>query len=91
MLPPDLRNRARADDNGEVSWHVSDAPSVLSCLEEAGRVVLGLDVRDYDEGGSFLEVPWSVYNGADPSQARAAALVALDREEMPGEWVLITW
>jgi hypothetical protein len=44
-------------------------PSVLSELADAGRVVLGLDVRDYNEDGSFREVAWSVYEGADPTGA----------------------
>ncbi len=64
---------------------------MLNELAMAGRVVLGLDVRDYDDSGAFLEVAWSVYEGADPVEAREAALQSLAREELPGEWVLITW
>lgn len=91
VLSDNLRKHAGVDPNGEVSWHVRDAPAVLSELAEAGRVVLGVDVRDYDDDGSFLEVAWSVYEGADPVEAREAALRALARDELPGDWVLITW
>lgn len=91
VLSDELRSRARVEANGEVAWHVRDAPAVLTELAEAGRVSLGLDVRDYDGDGSFLEVPWSAYEGADPVEARDAALRALARAELPGDWVLITW
>lgn len=86
VLSDELRSQARVDPNGEVSWHVRDAPAVLSELGEAGRVVLGLDMRDYDDDGTFLEIAWSVYNGADPVEAREAALEALERGGLPGEW-----
>ncbi len=79
------------DSNGEASWHLRDAPAVLGELAEAGRVVLGLDMRDYNEHGAFVEVAWSIYNGADPVEARDAALTALQREDLPGAWALITW
>ena len=91
VLPAELQTRARADENGEVSWHVDDAASVLGELADAGRVVLGLDVREYDEDGSFLEVAWSVYEGTDPIAARDAALGALSRGGLPGDWILFTW
>jgi hypothetical protein len=91
ILSTELQSRARIADNGEVSWHVRAAPAVLGELAQAGRVVLGLDVRDYDEDGTFLEVAWSVYEGEDPSAARDAALHALARDGLPGEWVLVTW
>jgi hypothetical protein len=91
VLSDELRSLARVDPNGEVSWHVRDAPTVLAELAEAGRVVLGLDMRDYDDDGTFLEIAWSVYTGADPVEAREAALGALARDELPGYWALITW
>ena len=91
VLSDELRSRARVDGNGEVAWHVQDAPAVLTELAEAGRVSLGLDLRDYDGDGALFEVPWSVYDGADPVEARDAALRALARAELPGDWVLITW
>ena len=91
VLSDDVRSQARLDLNGEVSWHVRDAPAALSELAEAGRVVLGLDVRDYDDDGTFVETAWSVYPGMDPVEAREAALEALTRDELPGNWALITW
>jgi hypothetical protein len=91
VLSDELRSQAGVDPNGEVSWHVRDTPAVLTELAEAGRVVLGLDIRNYDDDGTFLEVAWSVYNGTDPVDARDAALGALEREELPGDWALITW
>jgi hypothetical protein len=91
VLSDELRSRARVDPNGEVSWHVRDAPAVLSELAEAGRVTLGIDMRDYDADGSFLEIAWSIYDGADPVEARETALRALARDELPGERTLITW
>ena len=87
----ELRSKARVDANGEVSWHVRDAPAVLGELAEAGRVVLGLDMRDYNDEETFLEIAWGVYDGADPAEAREAALGALARDELPGDWALITW
>ena len=63
VLSEELQSKARIDANGEVSWHVQDAEAVLSELAAAGRVVLGIDMRDYDEDGSFLEIAWSVYEG----------------------------
>jgi hypothetical protein len=91
FLPGELQARARRDDNGEVSWHVSDASSVLRELASAGRVVLGLDARNYGPDGSVVEVAWSSYEGTDPEEAREAALAALARQDLPGDWVLITW
>lgn len=91
VLSDGLRSRARVYSNGEVAWHVQDAPAVLTELADAGRVSLGLDLRDYCEDGAFVEVAWSVYEGADPVEARDAALRALARAELPGDWVLITW
>jgi hypothetical protein len=68
-----------------------DAPAALSELAESGRVVLGVDMRDHDDDGTFIEVAWSVYIGADPGEAREAALRAPARDALPGEWALITW
>ena len=90
VLSNECRSQARVHSNGEVSWHVRDAPAVLSELAEAGRVVLGLDMRDYDDG-SFLEIAWSAYNGSGLVEARDAALGSLARDEIPGDWALITW
>lgn len=91
VLSPALLPSARRDDNGEVSWHLRDAPSVLEELARNGRVVPGLDVRRYDKDSAFSEVAWSVYDGTDPDEARRAALPSLAVEDVPGDWVLITW
>ena len=90
VLSDELGSQARIDANGEVSWHLRDAPAVVTQLAEAGRVVLGLDIRHYDDG-AFVEIAWSVYHGADPVEAREVALQALARDELPGDWTLITW
>lgn len=93
VLSKESRSKARVDPNGEVSWHVRDAPAVLNELANAGRVVLGIDVRDYDDDGNFFEIAWSAYGSpeADPHRAHMAALQALRREDLPGDWILITW
>jgi hypothetical protein len=91
ILPVELQERARRDANGEVSWHVSDAASVIAGLADEGRVVLGLDIRRYDGDGSFFEDAWSTYDADDPYEARDAALAALFRDDLPGDWVLVTW
>ena len=91
VLSDELRSRARVDPNGEVAWRLQDAPAVLTELAEAGRVTLGLDLRDYDDNGSFFEIPWSVYEGVDPVEALDVALRALARAGISGDWALITW
>lgn len=90
ILAADLQSEARPDGN-EVSWHISRAPAVIEALAKEGRKVLGLDIRDYYADGTFIEVPWSVYNGSDVRAARNHALEALSHGDLPGEWVLITW
>ena len=58
---------------------------MLDELAQVGRIVLGLDVRDYDEDGTFREVAWNVYEGADPNEAHHVALQAVTRERLPGK------
>lgn len=91
FLPSDLQSGARCDANGEVSWHVSQASDVIRALAEAGRKVLGLDVRNYETDDAFTEVAWTSYSGCDVRQARDYALNALSSGDLPGEWVLVTW
>jgi hypothetical protein len=91
VLSEDLQRRARSNINGEVSWSAEDMPQVLGELSIAGRVVLGLDVRDYDDHGSFTEVAWRAYEGSDAAEARDRALTALESKPLPGRWVLVTW
>lgn len=90
-LPASLRRSARVELNGEIRWPVADAADAVRALAEAGRVVVGLDIRNYDDSGRFIEVPWSDYDDSDPEAARAAALDALQRGDLPGDWVLVTW
>lgn len=91
-LPLPLRLSARVDANGEVAWPRTDAAAAVNALADAGRVVLGLDLRTYDADG-VMEIPWSASGWGDPERARQAALAALAREDMPTdvEWVLVTW
>lgn len=91
FLPPDLQSGARYAPNGEVSWPASQAAAVIEALAGTGRLVLGLDIRDYQADGRFIEVAWSSYDGSDVQDARDLALEALSRGNLPGEWVLITW
>jgi hypothetical protein len=60
-------------------------------LAQSGRLVLGLDLRSYNDDGSFYEIAWSSFDGTDVMAARDSALLALRRADLPGDWVLITW
>lgn len=93
-LPAPVRDAARVLDNGEVMWPVGDAELAIEALAAAGRVVLGTDVRDYQRDGSFFETPWSSFepDGVDDAALGCrAALDALRRGPLPGDWVLVTW
>lgn len=91
-LPAALRDAARLDGR-EVAWHIKDAPAAIESLTGLGRIVFGLDLRGYEEDGTFFEAPWSSYDGSDPRESRDAALGALTREDRAlfGDWVLVTW
>ncbi|MCP2048982.1 UNVERIFIED_ORG: hypothetical protein J3D58_003054 [Paenarthrobacter nicotinovorans] len=91
FLHPDLQNGALRDPNGEVSWPAPQASAVIEALADSGRLVLGLDVRDYQSDGTFIELPWWSYTGSDVQEARASAVAVLGHGDLPGEWVLITW
>jgi hypothetical protein len=91
FLTEDLQRGARCDPNGEVSRPISQAPAAIEALAGSGRLVLGLDIRDYQSDGTFIDVPWSSYAGPDVEEARGFALSALSRGDLPGDWVLITW
>jgi hypothetical protein len=91
VLQSRIQASARVDANGEVSWPVNHAPEVIETLAENGRLVLGLDLRRYDDDGSFYEYAWSSFDGQNVMAARDAALLALRRDDLPGDWVLITW
>lgn len=72
-------------------WPLHRATAAVNALADAGQRVIGLDVRLYDDGGGFFEVAWFVYDGHSVEAARAAALAALERPDLPGDWVLVTW
>jgi len=105
LLPGDVRARARIDPNGEVSWPISEASHAISCLADAGFVILGLDVRWYDDQGHIHENAWSALSNADYDQGLAsgkAALIELGRDQALqalareriwefGNWILVTW
>jgi hypothetical protein len=90
-LPEAVRASARVEPNGEVAWSRADAGAAIGALADAGRVVLGLDVRTYGDDGSVFEVPWSDHSGSGVEEARIAALAALQRDDVPGDWVVVTW
>lgn len=91
FLQPDLQSGARCDPNGEVSWPASQASAVIEALAGSGRLILGLDIRDYQSDGTFIEVPWWSYTGSDVQEACSIALAVLSHGDLPGEWVLVTW
>ncbi|MFC8040228.1 hypothetical protein ACFUOZ_12810 [Paenarthrobacter sp. NPDC057355] len=91
FLTEDLQRGARCDPNGEVSWPISQATAAIEGLAGSGRLVLGLDIRDYQNDGTFIEVPWASYTGSDVEEARAFAVSVLSQDDLPGDWVLITW
>ncbi len=93
-LPAEVQASARVLDNGEVMWPADYAGSAIDALAEGGFIVLGLDVRDYHDDGRFVECPWSDFRPTgrdDAARDRQAALDALGRSPLPGQWVLVTW
>jgi hypothetical protein len=83
------------DPNGEVCWALSHVTIALDALARADRVVLGLDVRDYSDDGTFLENALSVFEPTgspnDPENAREQAQSALLRPDLPGDVIVVTW
>jgi hypothetical protein len=78
-LPPEVQATARFNDNGEVEWPLPEARAAVDALAGAGHFVLGLDLREYDDEGRFVETAWSVTNAESLVDARDDALAALDR------------
>lgn len=94
LQAPEIAAAASVLDNGEVSWPVSEAEAAINALADAGLVILGLDMREYDNDGRFFERPVSAYEPAgsnDVEPARQAALEALQRGRDLGNAVLINW
>jgi VCBS repeat-containing protein len=93
-LPTDVIAAATVEANGEVTWPLDDAAAAINALAAAAQVVLGVDVRDYDQTGRFVEVAWSSYEpdgDDDVERGRHQALAALQRPGLPGSSILITW
>ena len=94
-LPSEVQASARTLQNGEVCWPLSHVAEAINALADAGRIVLGLDVRDYPDGDAFVEVSWSRFEPAgrvdDVELAREHALSALLRPDLPGTCFVVTW
>jgi len=87
----------------EVMWPREVVRDAVNALADAGRTVLGLDLRSDGEGttpeGAATEVPWSEFQpglGDQVEEARKQALDALNRLEVATDlgvyrWVLVTW
>jgi len=89
FLPAELLSSAIRTETGEVMWPLAVAPAVVNAIADAGRLILGLDLRSDGGGdtatGLATEVPWSVFRpeavGRDArvEAAREDALKALKR------------
>jgi hypothetical protein len=77
MLLREVAQAATVDENGEVWWQASDAEAAVNALANAGLVILGLDLRDYDDSGAFVEIAWSDYRPTGTNDVEAAPLAAL--------------
>jgi hypothetical protein len=94
FLPPEVAATATVEPNGEVRWPLDRAEAAINALADSGRVVVGLDLREYDEDGRFIEIPWTTFEPSDVDdveEARVSALTGLQRAESRATFVLITW
>lgn len=93
-LPDNVRATARVDGNGEVSWHHHTVRAAIDAIAGAGFVILGLDLRTFDEYSRVSEIAWCD-TGTAPTvdTARVAALAALERLDADPEydWILVSW
>jgi hypothetical protein len=101
-MPSQVRRAARDCGHGEIEWPLPLAGAAVGALAAAGQVIAGLDIRDYDSDGCFVEVAWSAFEpGVSASRAqavessRAAAMAALDRafehHLWNDPWIVVTW
>jgi hypothetical protein len=101
QLSDRLRDAVRIDANTEVSWPLGLAAQAIDELAASGCVLLGLDLRDYDDDGNFVEVAWSAHLGGGSGReeietARVEALAGVRRALVEASnwndpWVLVTW
>ena len=67
----------------------------LDALAEANPLILGLDVREYSDSGTFVENALSDFtppgSPEDVENARRQAQSALQRTDLPGDVILVTW
>ena len=54
-LPESLQAIARVSSNGEASWPLAEATAVINALAQADRIVLGLDIREYDDDAAAAD------------------------------------
>ena len=62
---------------GSPEWHREEAAAVIDSLAKAGRLVLGLDVRDYEAGMALLDRTELPFSGIDRNVAGFDQLPAL--------------
>jgi hypothetical protein len=94
LLPAAVAAAAVVDANGEIWWPLSRAAEAIDALADVGRVVLGVDLRTYDDDGQFIEVAWSDFRPIgrdDVEHSRQFALASLARPDVKGNAALITW
>ncbi|HKE65565.1 MAG TPA: hypothetical protein VKB59_13090 [Micromonosporaceae bacterium] len=89
-----MAETATVEENGEAWWTAQHGEAAINALADAGFVILGLDLREHDGEGRFVEVAWSDYRPTgtgDVERGRAAALKAWSRRDRFGNAVLISW
>jgi len=97
-LSLEVQRTAQVNQNGEVEWPLRDARAAIDALAATGHLVLGLDLREYDDDGRFVELPWCVTTVDSVVGARDEARAALDRFDRDSLGldpvrvsVLVTW
>lgn len=61
-----VRRAARDCQTGEIEWPLPLTRAAVGALAAASRNILGLDIRDYDAEGRFVEVAWSEFEPGIP-------------------------
>lgn len=102
FLPTAVLATAMIQENSEVLWPFNNAPDAINALADRGRIILGLEIREYQDDGMFYQIAWSSFEtNDDPTDVelgRRNALEALVRENDFSEgllraenWVCVTW